>query len=324
MKSNDLDVARGVIRAEGEALLALAERLGAGFGEAVELIGGCRGKVVVVGLGKSGHVCRKIAATLASTGTPAFFLHPAEGVHGDLGMVSKQDVVLAVSNSGETEEILRIIPTIRRFGVPVIAVTASADSSLARASRIVIEMGRTEEAGALGLAPTTSTTATLALGDALAVALLERRGFSSEEFALFHPSGSLGRKLLLKVEDLMHAGDEVPRVTETTLMRDVLFEMTAKRLGVTGVADATGRLVGCVSDGDLRRGLERFPDMLDRPVSELMTPGPRIIDQGELAVEALNLMEAHSITSLFVHAPGAPGEWVGLIHLHDILKAGLA
>ena len=317
-----LAVARRVIRQEGQTLLTLADRLGPDFARAVELIHGCSGKVVVTGMGKSGHVARKIAATLASTGTPAFFLHAAEGVHGDLGMVTDTDVVLALSNSGETREILAIVPTLRRLGPPILAITAGRESSLGRVAQVVIETGKIDEAGALGLAPTSSTTAALALGDALAVALLERRGLTSEQFALFHPSGSLGRKLLITVGDLMHA--DLPRVRDVASMREAIVEMTAKRLGVTGVIDAAGRLLGCVTDGDLRRGLERYPDLLERSIAEVMTQRPKMIDADELAVQALNVMEAHQITNLFVHDPDDPDRWVGVLHMHDVLKAGLA
>ena len=317
-----LAVGRRVVRQEGEALLALAGRLGDEFARAVDLIHGCAGKVVVTGMGKSGHVARKIAATLASTGTPAFFLHAAEGVHGDVGMVADNDVVLALSNSGETPEILALVPTLRRLGPPLVAITAGRDSSLGRVAQVVIETGKIGEAGALGLAPTSSTTAALALGDALAVALLERRGLTTEQFALFHPSGSLGRKLLITVGDLMHS--DLPRVGGAASMREAIVEMTAKRLGVAGVVDADGRLLGCVTDGDLRRGLERFPDLLDRPAVEVMTRSPKTIGADELAVQALNVMEAHQITSLFVHDPDDPARWVGVLHLHDVLKAGLA
>jgi arabinose-5-phosphate isomerase len=317
-----LAVARRVVRQEGEALLALADRLGPDFARAVDLIHGCAGKVVVTGMGKSGLVARKIAATLASTGTPAFFLHAAEAVHGDLGMVTDRDVVLALSNSGETQEVLAVVPTLRRLGPPIVAITADRGSSLGKVSQVVIETGRIEEAGTLGLAPTTSTTAALALGDALAIALLERRGLTSEQFALFHPSGSLGRKLLLTVEDLMHTG--LPKVARAATMREAIVAMTAGRLGVAGVIGEGGELVGCVTDGDLRRGLEKFPDLLTRAIEEVMTRRPKMIAADELAVQALNVMEAHQITSLFVHAADDADAWVGVLHLHDVLKAGLA
>lgn len=324
MSNKDLEIARKVIRDEGKILLDLADQIGESFIKAVELIDQSEGKLVVTGMGKSGIICRKIAATFASTGTPSFFLHPAEGVHGDLGMLSSSDILLAVSNSGETKEVLGIIPTIRRFKIPIIAITASSESSLGRYSQVVIETGRIDEVGTLKLAPTSSTTATLALGDALAITLMERKGFSSEEFALYHPSGSLGRKLLLKVEDLMHSEDDKPVVRPDALMSEAIMEMTAKRLGITGVTDDQGALIGCITDGDLRRGLEKFSDMLTRPVSEIMTPAPKMIPQSELAAEALNRMEKHSITSLFVHGRNEPNKWVGIIHLHDILRAGLA
>ena len=320
----ELEIARRVIRQEGEALLATADAIGEGFAAVYRLVRECEGKVVVTGIGKSGHVCRKIAATLASTGKPAFFLHPAEGVHGDLGMITGQDVALAISNSGETAELLAILPTLRRLKVPIASITAGKDTSLGRVSDAVIETGRLDEACSLSLAPTTSTTVALALGDALAVALMEGREFTKDDFALFHPSGSLGRKLLLTVQDLMHGGDALPTVPDSATMKDAIVAMTAGRLGITAVLDADGKLVGCVTDGDLRRGLEKHADLLTVPVTDAMTPSPRRIARHRLAMAALNEMETHSITAIFVVDAGDPDRPVGVIHLHDILKSGLA
>ncbi len=317
-----LAVGRGVLRAEAEAVLAVAERLGPEFDRAVELLFGCPGKVVLTGMGKSGHICQKVAATLASTGTPAFFLHPAEGVHGDLGILTRGDAVIAVSNSGETEEVVGILPVVRRLGLSLIAVTGKAGSTLARRADVVLDVAVGREACPLNLAPMASTTATLALGDALAAALMERRGFSADDFARFHPAGALGRRLTLQVEDLMHGGDAVPRVGLDTPMAEVLPEMTSKRLGLAGVFDASEALAGVVTDGDLRRGLSRGGAFLSLPARELMTRNPKRVAVGTLAFEALRLMEDHAITSLFVVEPGT-GRVVGVVHIHDLVRAGL-
>jgi arabinose-5-phosphate isomerase len=319
-----LEEAKRVIRVEAEALLALADSLNGEFTRSVELILSSHGRVVVTGMGKSGIICQKIASTLASTGTPAFFLHPAEGIHGDLGMIMKGDVVIAVSNSGETDEVIRILPVIKRLGAKLIAMSGNRDSTLARTADIFLEIAVKEEACPLGLAPTASTTATLAMGDALAVALLVRRGFSAEDFALFHPGGALGKRLLLRVEDLMHTGDAVPLVAEDSLMREALFVITSRGLGITGVVDPEGALVGVITDGDLRRALENGADILNATAGALMTCNPKRIAAGELAAKALQRMEEHSITSLFVFSGEHAERPVGIIHLHDLLKAGLA
>jgi arabinose-5-phosphate isomerase len=315
--------AKKVIRIEAEALLALADSIDEAFRQAVEMILLCRGRVVVTGMGKSGLIGQKIASTLSSTGTPSFFLHPAEGVHGDLGMIMKGDVVVAISNSGETEEILRILPAIKRLSAHLVTVAGNPGSTLARAGDVFLPVTIKEEACPLGLAPTASTTATLALGDALAVALLVERGFREEDFALFHPGGALGKKLLLRVEDLMHSGDAIPLVGCGILMREALFVITAKGLGVTGVTNDTGDLVGIITDGDLRRALERGVDIMSVSAGEMMSKNPKRILQTELAAKALNIMEEYAITSLFVvgEERGTP---VGIVHLHDLLKAGLA
>jgi arabinose-5-phosphate isomerase len=318
-----IEEAKKVIRIEAEALHALADAIDDTFRQAVELILTCRGRVVVTGMGKSGLIGQKIASTFSSTGTPSSFLHPAEGVHGDLGMIMKGDVVIAISNSGETEEILRILPVVKRLGAHLITVAGNPLSTLARAGDVFLPVTVKEEACPLGLAPTASTTATLALGDALAVALLVKRGFREEDFALFHPGGALGKKLLLRVEDLMHAGDALPLVGDRVLMREALFVITAKGLGVTGVTDDTGALVGIITDGDLRRALERGVEIMSASAGEMMSKNPKRIQRSELAAKALNIMEEYSITSLFVTDEDQVAP-VGIIHLHDLLKAGLA
>ncbi|MBI5886744.1 MAG: KpsF/GutQ family sugar-phosphate isomerase [Deltaproteobacteria bacterium] len=311
--------ARRVISIEAGAVAALSSRLNGSFSTAVEMMFAATGKVVVTGMGKSGIICQKIASTLSSTGTPAFFLHPAEGTHGDLGMVMRNDVLVAVSNSGETEELIKIIPVVKRLGLKMIAMTGRPGSTLARAADVALDVGVKEEACPLGLAPTASTTATLAMGDALAVALLERRDFKPEDFALLHPAGSLGRRLR-RVEELMHAGAELPRVSRGTSMRNAILVMTAKRLGLTGVFDGD-RLVGVVTDGDLRRALERGDDLLSKSVDEVMTRGPKVIPATEVAEAALKKMEEATITSLFVC--DAAGVVVGIIHMHDLVRAGV-
>jgi len=316
--------AADVLRIESDGILSMIERLDESFIHAIELLRDCRGKVVVTGLGKSGLICRKIAATLASTGTPAFFLHAGDGVHGDLGMVMKGDVILALSNSGETDEILKLLPHFTLNGIKLIAMTGNPESSLAKAGDVVLNVG-VKEACPLGLAPTASTTVALAMGDALAVVLLEEKGFKEADFALRHPGGILGRKLFLRVEDLMHSGDQLPLVRHDTLLKEALFEITSKRLGVTGVTDAAGRLIGVITDGDLRRGLQRHGDgILSKRTEELMTAQPRTIAKEVLAAQALSEMEENPqrlITSFFVLDDGQMP--IGIIHLHDILKTGI-
>lgn len=318
-----IETAKHVLRVEAEAVLALLDRIDARFVEAVEMILACKGRVVITGMGKSGLICQKVAATMASTGTPALFLHPAEGIHGDLGMLMKGDVVVAVSNSGETEEITRILPVIKRMGLPLIAMTGKPNSTLARAGDVLLDISVKEEACPLGLAPTASTTATVAMGDALAVALLIRRGFKEEDFALFHPGGALGKRLLLRVEDLMHAGDAIPLVAQDVPLKEALFEITSKKLGITGVLDGQGGLVGVFSDGDLRRSIEKGLDALNRPIGEVMAVKPKRILRDNLAAKAMQKMEQYSITSLFVFEAEESREPVGIIHLHDLLKAGV-
>jgi arabinose-5-phosphate isomerase len=313
--------ARRVLDVELGAVRALRERLGAEFGEAIGILLACRGKVIVTGVGKSGIVCRKIAATFASTGTPAFFLHAGEGSHGDLGTLERRDVLLAVSNSGETEEVLRVLPVARRFGMPLIALAGRPASTLGRAADVTLDVSVPEEACPHGLAPTASTTVTMALGDALAVALLEERGFSAEDFAIYHPAGALGRRLL-RVEDLMHARDAMPRVPADAPLDATLVEITSKRLGMTVVTDAAGDLAGIITDGDLRRGLAGASDIRTLRARDLMTPDPKTIAPDAIAGRAVAIMEQHRITSLVVLAPGTRRP-DGVIHLHDLLRAGI-
>ncbi|MGE4580572.1 MAG: SIS domain-containing protein [Desulfuromonadales bacterium] len=318
-----LETAQRVLHTEADAVQRLVDRLDDQFVKAVHMILSCSGRLVISGMGKSGLICQKIASTMASTGTPALFLHPAEGIHGDLGMLMKGDVVLAVSNSGETEEILRILPVIKRMGLPLIAMSGNARSSLARAGDVFLDISVREEACPLGLAPTASTTATLAMGDALAVALLIERGFREEDFALFHPGGALGKKLLLRVEDLMHTGVDIPMVVKNTPLKEALFEITSKKLGITGVADDQGALVGVFTDGDLRRSIEKGLDVLNQPIENLMNANPKRILRSNLAAKAVQRMEEYSITSLFVFEDENSKVPVGIIHLHDLLKSGV-
>lgn len=318
-----LDAARKVIQIEADAVNTLGQRLDESFAKAVEMVLECSGRVVVTGMGKSGLICQKMSATMASTGTPAIFLHPAEGVHGDLGMLMKGDVVIAVSNSGETEEITRILPIIKRMGLPLIAMTGNSGSALARAGDVFLDISIKEEACPLQLAPTASTTVTLAMGDALAVALLLQRGFREEDFALYHPGGALGKRLLLRVEDLMHVGDDVPTVPAGTPLKDALYEISSKKLGITGVVDGQGVLLGVFTDGDLRRKIEQGIEVLNKPICEIMNSEPKRILRTNLAAKALQRMEEYKITSLFVFASEQDREPIGIIHLHDLLKAGV-
>ena len=311
---------RKVVEIEAQALHDLAARIDGGFAAACRLVLASRGRVVATGMGKSGHIARKIAATLASTGTPAFFVHPAEASHGDLGMITHKDVVLALSNSGETDELLTILPLIKRQGVPLIAMTGNAGSSLARISDVHLDVSVPEEACPLGLAPTSSTTAALVMGDALAIALLEARGFTDEDFARSHPAGSLGRRLLLHIGDVMHSGAAIPSVgTQATLFEAVL-EMTRKGLGMTAITDPEGRLLGVFSDGDLRRAVDDGDvDLRTTPVVRLMTINPKTIGPDKLAVEAARVMEAHKIHALLVVDDDQ--RVVGALNIHDLLRA---
>jgi arabinose-5-phosphate isomerase len=313
------EVAREVLEIEAAAIRGLLPQLDETFDRAVELMRACAGRVVCTGMGKSGIVMQKIAATLSSTGTPALFLHPAEAIHGDLGVLIAGDLVLAASYSGTTEEILRLVETIKRLGIPLVAMTGNDKSPLARHADVHLRLAIDKEACPLNLAPTASTTATLAMGDALAMALVEARGFSLEDFALLHPGGRIGRRLL-KVSQLMHAGEDLPKVHLTTPMREAIYEMSRQGLGITAVVDDGDRLVGCISDGDLRRLLERDESLLQRTAGECMRPGPKTIAADELAAAALERMEEHRITSLFV----CDGEKLeGIVHLHDLWRLEL-
>ena len=323
-KKKDLPaIARNVIRQEAEAVAALADRIGPEFEKAVEMIYRCRGRVVVTGMGKSGQISRKTAATLTSTGTPAFYIHPSEALHGDLGMLEKSDLLLVVSNSGETEDILRMLPTIEVLKVPIVAILGRMDSTIGRKADIALDASVEREVCPMDLAPTTSTAAALALGDALAMALLELRGFKPEDFALYHPGGALGKKLLTTVASLMHSGDALPLVHLDTMMRQAIFVITEKGLGITGVVDDDGHLVGAITDGDLRRGLEQDDHILNLKAREMMTPHPKCILRTDLAVRALAVMENHAITSLFVIEENDRQHPLGLIHIHDILMSGI-
>jgi arabinose-5-phosphate isomerase len=316
-----LQLARDVLDTEADAVRQLAPRLGEAFVAACRLLLGCRGRVVVLGMGKSGHIGGKIAATLASTGTPAFFVHPAEASHGDLGMITPQDVVLALSNSGETGEILLILPMIRRLGVRLIAITGHTGSTLAREADVNLDASVAREACPLGLAPTASTTATLALGDALAVALLHTRGFSREDFSRSHPGGKLGRRLLLHVADVMVKGDRLPAVPQTASLTEALLEISRKGLGMTAVVDDAGRAVGIFTDGDLRRVLERVDSVRAVPIADVMTPGGVRIRPQVLAAEAAQIMEQRRINALLVE--DADGRLVGALNMHTLLDAGV-
>ena len=317
-----IERARRVLKIEAEAIQALADRLGPEFVQALDLLLACPGKVAVTGIGKSGIIGRKLASTLASTGTPAFFLHAAEGVHGDIGMLTENDLVLVVSNSGETEEIVRLLPVFKRLSLKLIALVGRKSSTLAKAADVALDASVQEEACPLNLAPTASTTAALALGDALALALLERRGFQAEDFARLHPSGALGRRLLLRVSDLMHTGAAIPAVPASAPLRQVIVEISGKLLGHTAVVEE-GKLLGVISDGDLRRALERDRDFLQRTAGEIMTRKPKFVLPQELAASALDKMERHAITGLLVCDDPEGLHLVGIIHLHDLLKAGV-
>jgi arabinose-5-phosphate isomerase len=318
-KPNLRRLAERVLRIEAEAILGLIPKLDERFERAVELLRGCAGRVIVTGMGKSGLIGRKIAATLASTGTPAHFLHPAEGVHGDVGMVARGDVVLALSNSGETDEVLAILPPLKRLGVPIVLLTGNPTSSLARQCEVVLDVSVPEEACPMNLAPTSSTTAALAVGDALALALLELRGLRPEDYAALHPRGSLGWRALFRVADLMLTGDAVPIVPESTPLRDVIVEMTRKRKGMTTVTDDAGRLVGIITDGDLRRLHLTGKSIDDLSAGQVASREPKTIRAEDLAAKALEVMETWQITGLvIVDEARRP---VGLIHMHDILRA---
>ena len=319
-----LEQARRVLRMEAEAVLEQVERIDEHFKAAVEMIMACPGRTVITGMGKSGIIGRKMAATLASTGTPSFYLHPAEGIHGDLGMVTEGDVVIALSNSGETGEVLHILPSLRRIGAKLIAMVGNPNSTLAKNSDIVLNVGVTREACPLGLAPTSSTTAALAYGDALALALLSKRKFTASQFAVFHPGGSLGRKLLLTVEDIMHSGTENPLVKADISVQDALFVITDKGLGAVSVVDDDNKMLGVLTDGDIRRGLSKGVDFLKRPVTELMTASPKTITKEKLAAQALHIMESNRPKPITVlPVVDAENHVIGLLHMTDLVRQGV-
>ncbi|UXI01617.1 KpsF/GutQ family sugar-phosphate isomerase [Photobacterium sp. TY1-4] len=311
---------RKVIEIEVEALQKLTQYINGSFSEACRLIAACTGKVIVMGMGKSGHIGNKIAATLASTGTPAFFVHPGEASHGDLGMINKGDVVLAISNSGEASEILTLLPVIKRLGIPLISMTGKPESSMAQMAQIHLQITVDQEACPLNLAPTSSTTATLAMGDALAIALMESRGFTADDFALSHPGGALGRKLLLRIADIMHTGERLPRVGEQATIKDALLEVSRKGLGMTAVVDHQQHLLGVFTDGDLRRLLDNRVDIHTTAIGDVMTRRPAIIAPNLLAAEGLKLMEERKISGLLVTEND---QLVGALNMHDLLKAGV-
>jgi arabinose-5-phosphate isomerase len=321
MSKDFVAVARRVLEIEARALTELIETVDGSFAAACERLLACRGRVIVTGMGKSGHVGNKIAATLASTGTPSFFVHPAEASHGDLGMITSDDAVIALSNSGETAEVLTILPVIKRKGATLIAMTGRPESTLARLADVHLHVATREEACPLNLAPTSSTTAALAMGDALAIALLEARGFTAEDFALSHPGGALGRRLLLTVDDVMHSGERLPTVPQTASLAEALLEMTRKGLGMTTVLDSRGLLAGIFTDGDLRRMLDRGIDVRTASIAEVMSASPVTIESGHLAAEALKIMENRKINGLIVcdaqHRP------LGALNMHDLLRAGV-
>lgn len=323
-RANSLDVmtlAKQVFETESQGLHHVATKLDNQFIQAVDLLLECNGRVVVTGMGKSGHIANKIAATLASTGTPAFFVHPGEASHGDLGMITRDDVVIAISNSGETQEVLALLPMLKRFDIAFIAMTGRPASTLAKAANAHLDVGVEKEACPLGLAPTSSTTATLAMGDALAVAALQCRGFTAEDFALSHPGGALGKRLLIRVKDLMHTGKTLPVVTLETLLPDAINEMSAKMFGITAIVDEQGTLCGVFSDGDIRRAIGKPLNLSTTTMHQIMTAKGKTINQEQLAAEALELMEKYKITSLFILDNDRKP--VGIIHLHDLLRAGI-
>ncbi len=310
-----------VVDIEAQAVVVLKDRINEDFVQACELLYHCKGRVVVTGMGKSGHIGGKIAATFASTGTPAFFVHPGEANHGDLGMITTQDVVLALSNSGETSELLTILPIIKRLGVPLIAMTGQVESSLAAFANVHLDVSVEQEACSLGLAPTTSTTVALVMGDALAVSLLEARGFTRNDFALSHPGGSLGKRLFLEVSDIMHVGDNIPWVQESALISDALLEMTEKKLGMTAIVNNAGQLAGIFTDGDLRRMLEKNLDIHNTQVTEVMTQNCTVIAEHNLAAEAMHIMEEKKINALLVI--DTDKKPVGALNMHDLIRAGI-
>ena len=315
-------IGKKVIKTELEAIQALSSRIGEDFSTACQLMLDCQARIVVLGMGKSGHIGRKIAATLASTGTPAFFVHPAEANHGDLGMLTHRDVILAISHSGETPEVLNLLPIIKRFQTPIIAMTGNPQSTVAQMATVHLDISVQQEACSLGLAPTSSTTVTLVMGDAIAIALLETRGFTSDDFARFHPGGILGRRLLLRVQDIMHTGNELPIVQDHCQLNEALIEITEKSLGMTAITDAQGYLVGIFTDGDLRRTLDQGHDVHQTPINAVMTKDSITIQPTLLAEEALSMMQKNQVTSLLI--TDHDNRPMGVIHMHDLLRAGVA
>jgi arabinose-5-phosphate isomerase len=310
-----------VLDIEADAILALKERIDDQFLKACEYLLACQGRIVVIGMGKSGHIASKLAATLASTGTPAFFVHPGEASHGDIGMITPKDVVLILSNSGETDEILTIAPVIKRLGIPLITLTGNPTSSLAQLATINIDVSVKKEACPLGLAPTSSTTASLAMGDALAIALLQARGFTADDFARSHPGGILGRRLLLHIEDVMRKGDQIPQVSDSQSISEALLEMTAKNLGMTTIINHEKKLVGIYTDGDLRRTLDKGIDIHQTPISSVMTKNPKTLTPYLLAIEGIKMMENYQITGIVV--TNEENKIIGILHMHDLLKSGV-
>lgn len=316
-----LTSAKRTIELEAAAVTDLLKHLDQDFTEACNLMLNCSGRVIVTGMGKSGHIGKKIAATLASTGTPSFFVHPGEASHGDMGMITPHDIVIALSNSGETAEVVTIIPLLKRLNTPLISITANKSSTLSTAANADLHIGVEREACPLGLAPTSSTTAQLVIGDALAIALLEARGFSAEDFAFSHPGGSLGRRLLLKAKDIMHTGSDIPKVATGTLLKDALVEMTHKRLGMTSIVDASGKVIGIFTDGDLRRTFDQHVDLQGSTIDDVMTQDATMVTADRLAAECLQIMEAKKINALIVTDENNTP--VGALNMHDLLKAGV-
>ena len=324
MSSRNINIGKNVLKIEGEAVLNLVDRIDENFDDAVKALKNCEGRVIVTGMGKSGLISQKIASTLSSTGTPSLFLHPGEASHGDLGMVTMNDIILAISNSGETYELIQIIPSFKKMGLKIIALIGRQKSTIAKMVDIYIDTSVDQEACTLELAPTASTTATLAMGDALAVALLENRGFKPEDFALLHPGGNLGKRLLLTVGDIMHSGDEIPIVNESSTVNEALLTMTEKGFGVTGVLDNAGKITGIITDGDIRRGMEKSGNQIfEQTAAFLQSKNFKWVEKSTLAINALEVMEDHNITSLFVFSDKIKDTPDGLIHIHDILKTGI-
>lgn len=315
------ELGRAVIETEAEAISALSARINEQFARACQYFLACEGRIIVIGMGKSGHIGKKIAATFASTGSPAFFVHPGEANHGDIGMITRKDVVLALSNSGETDEILSLLPFIKRLDIPLVAMTGKPDSTLSKAASANLDVSVAKEACPLGLAPTSSTTAALVMGDALAISLLQKRGFTKEDFALSHPGGTLGRRLLLLVDEIMHTGNAIPKVSYEALLKTALMEMTQKKLGMTTIVDEKEELAGVFTDGDIRRAFDNNADIHKTMIHEIMTKNPKVIRSGMLAAEALHIMETYKITSLVV--TNESKKPIGIVHMHDILRAGV-